>query len=281
MACHGLRATVELVRPRVPREKTEGADDASREGATKATKAPRSESPRPPTGPPCGARVLAVAGVAINADTDLTLASPAAFEAHARTIAGETAAADGGGGGEDPTARDAIPPPRTDSTDAADGDDSKFRECARVIEREGVDVPLVEYEAKLAAAPFPAPAALPKSPKDSKVFPAIVGYSTDRGKDARDQLAAARKRARAPAGTIRAAELRAKLKDLRGKIQDVRRDVAASGEDCGRFGVPGSATRRSSAATNSTGGGGSEYVGYNVRVDEAMVLGGRWANAVG
>ena len=281
VACHGLRATVELVRPRVPREKTEGADDAGREGAMKATKAPRSESPRPPTGPPCGARVLAVAGVAINADTDLTLASPAAFEAHARTIAGETAAADGGGGGEDPTARDAIPPPRTDSTDAADGDDSKFRECARVIEREGVDVPLVEYEAKLAAAPFPAPAALPKSPKDSKVFPAIVGYSTDRGKDARDQLAAARKRARAPAGTIRAAELRAKLKDLRGKIQDVRRDVAASGEDCGRFGVAGSATRRSSAATNSTGGGGSEYVGYNVRVDEAMVLGGRWANAVG
>ena len=32
VACHGLRATVELVRPRVPREKTEGADDASREG---------------------------------------------------------------------------------------------------------------------------------------------------------------------------------------------------------------------------------------------------------
>ena len=84
-----------------------------------------------------------------------------------------------------------------------------------------------------------------------------------------------------PAGTIRAAELRARLKDLRGKIEDVRRDVAASAEDCGGFGVVGAATRRSSAATNSTGGGGSEYVGYVERVDEAMVLGGRWANAVG
>ena len=91
-----------------------------------------------------------------------------------------------------------------------------------------MDVPLVEYEAKLAAAPFPAPAALPKSPKDSKLFPGVVGYSADRAKDARDQLAAARKRASTPAGTIRAAELRARLKDLRGKIEDVRRDVAAS-----------------------------------------------------
>jgi hypothetical protein len=63
----------------------------------KATKAPRSESPRLPSGPPCGARVLAVAGVAVNADTDPALASPAAFEAHARTVAGESAAADGGG----------------------------------------------------------------------------------------------------------------------------------------------------------------------------------------
>ena len=286
VVCHGLQATVELVRPRVPREKPlTGADDAGREGAMKATKAPRSESPRPPTGPPCAARVLAVAGVAINADTDLTLASPAAFEAHARTIAGETAAAGGGGRFQslDSTSRgDAVPPPRTNSTSAADDDDdSKFRECARVIEREGVDVPLVEYEAKLAAAPFPAPAALPKSPKDSKLIAGVVGYSADRGKDARDQLAAARKRASVPAGTIRAAELRARLKDLRGKIEDVRRDVAASAEDCGGFGVVGAATRRSSAATNSTGGGGSEYVGYNVRVDEAMVLGGRWANAVG
>ena len=189
--------------------------------------------------------------MAINADTDLTLASPAAFEAHARTIAGETAAADGGGRGEDPTARDAIPPPRTDSTNAADGDDSKFRECARVIEREGVDVPLVEYEAKLAAAPFPAPAALPKSPKDSKLIAGVAGYSADRGKDARDQLAAARKRASVPAGTIRAAELRARLKDLRGKIEDVRRDVAASAEDCGGFGVVGAATRRSSPPARS------------------------------
>lgn len=286
VVCHGLQATVELVRPRVPREKPlTGADDAGREGAMKATKAPRSESPRPPTGPPCAARVLAVAGVAINADTDLTLASPAAFEAHARTIAGETAAAGGGGRFQslDSTSRgDAVPPPRTNSTSAADDDDdSKFRECARVIEREGVDVPLVEYEAKLAAAPFPAPAALPKSPKDSKLIAGVVGYSADRGKDARDQLAAARKRASVPAGTIRAAELRARLKDLRGKIEDVRRDVAASAEDCGGFGVVGAATRRSSAATNSTGGGGSEYVGYVERVDEAMVLGGRWANAVG
>ena len=286
VVCHGLQATVELVRPRVPREKPlTGADDAGREGAMKATKAPRSESPRPPTGPPCAARVLAVAGVAINADTDLTLASPAAFEAHARTIAGETAAAGGGGRFQslDSTSRgDAVPPPRTNSTSAADDDDdSKFRECARIIEREGVDVPLVEYEAKLAAAPFPAPAALPKSPKDSKLIAGVVGYSADRGKDARDQLAAARKRASVPAGTIRAAELRARLKDLRGKIEDVRRDVAASAEDCGGFGVVGAATRRSSAATNSTGGGGSEYVGYNERVDEAMVLGGRWANAVG
>ena len=286
VVCHGLQATVELVRPRVPREKPlTGADDAGREGAMKATKAPRSESPRPPTGPPCAARVLAVAGVAINADTDLTLASPAAFEAHARTIAGETAAAGGGGRFQslDSTSRgDSVPPPRTNSTSAADDDDdSKFRECARVIEREGVDVPLVEYEAKLAAAPFPAPAALPKSPKDSKLIAGVVGYSADRGKDARDQLAAARKRASVPAGTIRAAELRARLKDLRGKIEDVRRDVAASAEDCGGFGVVGAATRRSSAATNSTGGGGSEYVGYVERVDEAMVLGGRWANAVG
>jgi len=286
VVCHGLQATVELVRPRVPRGKPlTGADDAGREGAMKATKVPRSESPRPPTGPPCAVRVLAVAGVAINADTDLTLASPAAFEAHARTIAGETAAAGGCGRFQslDSTSRgDAVPPPRTNSTSAADDDDdSKFRECARVIEREGVDVPLVEYEAKLAAAPFPAPAALPKSPKDSKLIAGVVGYSADRGKDARDQLAAARKRASVPAGTIRAAELRARLKDLRGKIEDVRRDVAASAEDCGGFGVVGAATRRSSAATNSTGGGGSEYVGYVERVDEGMVLGGRWANAVG
>ena len=284
VACHGLQATVELVRPRVGTgEKPEGTE-SYREGAAKATKAPRSESPRPPPpGPPCVYRILAVAGVAINADTDLTLASPAAFEAHARSIAGETAAADGGGCENRIHAVEpfAVPPPRIDSTSAADDDDSKFRECARVIEREGVDVPLVEYEAKLAAAPFPAPAALPKSPKDSKLFPGVVGYSADRGKDARDQLAAARKRATAPAGTIRAAELRARLKDLRGKIEDVRRDVAASAEDCGRFGEVGAATRRSSAATNSTGGGGSEYVGYTERVDEAMVLGGRWANAVG
>jgi hypothetical protein len=38
--------------------------------------------------------------------------------------------------------------------------------------------------------------------------------------------------------------------------------------------------RRSSAATNSAGDGGSEYVTYNKKVDEAIVLGGRWANAV-
>ena len=278
VTCHGLQATVELVRPRVP-EKPRPADPSERpELAMKATKAPRSESPRLPSGPPCGARVLAVAGVAVNADTDPALASPAAFEAHARTVAGESAAADGGGDENEKSQEK----PSSAALDFADDDDAKFRECARVIERDGVDVPLVEYEAKLATAPFPTSLnALPKSPRAAGGVAGVVGCSTGtRGKDAKDQLAAAHKRALLPAGTTRAAELRVRLKDLRGKIDDVMRDVSAGSEDCGRFGASGKEVRRSSAATNSAGDGGSEYVTYNKKVDEAIVLGGRWANAV-
>jgi hypothetical protein len=98
-----------------------------------------------------------------------------------------------------------------------------------VIERDGVDVPLVEYEAKLATAPFPTSLnALPKSPRAAGGVAGVVGCSTgSRGKDAKDQLAAAHKRALLPAGTTRAAELRARLKDLRAKIDDVMRDVSA------------------------------------------------------
>ena len=189
--CHGLPATVMVVRPQVapteasafealppppapspPPTPPHPPGDAPGAGAS-AFGGESEFAPAPPApesryvGPPTALRVLTVAGVAVNeGTTQAPLLEARAFEAHAFDVAGRIASAGGA-----PAKR--LDPP-TASTSDADGFDALsepdfFRANALVYEREGVWTRFYAFEARLVAAAAAAMAVTSETPSTKVV----------------------------------------------------------------------------------------------------------------
>ena len=219
-------------------------------------------------GTPTSIRVLTVGGVAINDDTVDVLASPAAFEAHAFTISQEAAEMGGPAATRaHPRGRPPAPPPLSplrlgkdaSSSDVTAGsasaaDDEYFRANAFVHEREGAWTPFHLYEAKImAAAPGGVRETLARralhDDRERGVHPRRPRRRRGRRRRRRlrgradpaadaEAFAAARRKATAPEGAARAAELREQIKATREKMDEVEETVAALARD-----APGSEAR--------------------------------------
>ena len=323
--CHELQATVMVVRPRVfptessafvalpppppasppaapPRPPADAADAAP---SPSPFGGDAGEFPEPPpapasryVGPPTEIRVLTVAGVAVNDDTDESLASPEAFEAHALEVADRIAAA----GGPKPKRLD---PPTSDGDpgETVSGRGSEyFRANAFAYEREGVWVRFYEFESKLVACAAAATAAHADTPStkvvDGVSVPGVrsgaVGGSAAGGsggggsggggsgggasasaRRAREDMDARfgemRERALTPAGLARAETLRAQIKALDAVVGETRIAEARVARDASAFGELGRLSRRRRGVDTKR----DTYAGYCEVVDRGISLASR------
>lgn len=304
--CHGLPATVMVVRPQVAPTEASAFEalppppapsppptppyppgDAPGAGAS-AFGGESEFAPPPPApesryvGPPTALRVLTVAGVAVNeGTTQAPLLEARAFEAHAFDVAGRIASAGGA-----PAKR--LHPP-TASTSDADGFDALsepdfFRANALVYEREGVWTRFYAFEARLVAAAAAAMAVTSETPStkvvDGRAIPgarsgAVGGHvvgSAASARAARGDVAArvAEMRARAPtpAGLARAAALRAQIKALDVAVAETAAVASRVARDAASFGRIGRRRRGASAYARDA------YGGYCDAVDRAVAVAG-------
>jgi hypothetical protein len=312
---HKLQATVLVVRPAgvsvdetmfaplpppPPRDAPTTPHTAVPDEGSCGAKSPRGDfdtsaacppSPPPPgtmyVGPPTQIRVLTIAGVAVNEDTDCSLRSPDEFERHAFEIATREFRA----GGKETKRTPPFPRASEEqgSTSAPTETHDYFRANALVYEREGVWVRFLEFEAKVVGAATGYLAITSATPstkivdglsipgiRSGAVGGSVVGSSLS-ARDQRGDMSAKfhdmRTRASTPAGFTRALVLRQTIKALHAALVETENETARLADHGVSFGELGRAARRRAGAPIDTDG--DTYNSYCDVVDRGIALASR------
>lgn len=228
-------------------------------------------------GPATELKILTVAGVAVNEDTDNSLSLPDNFEQHAFDIARGVENA----GGES-TKR--IEPPGSSSEESSP---DYFRANAWVYQREGVWIRFYEFEAKVVAANSTYLAVSSDTPStkvvDGASIPgirsgAVGGHVVGSSQSARDargdmnkKFAEIKQQAMSAQGLERAAVLRSTIKQLDLKLAETKQTQTRLADGCVPFGELGRAARRMKGIDVK----GDTYAGYVETVDRGIALASR------
>tara|TARA_B110001469_G_C9523659_1_gene260577 strand:- start:112 stop:864 length:753 start_codon:yes stop_codon:yes gene_type:complete len=238
-------------------------------------------------GPPTQIRVLTIAGVAVNEDTDCSLRSPDEFERHAFEIATREFRA----GGKETKRTPPFPRASEEqgSTSAPTETHDYFRANALVYEREGVWVRFLEFEAKVVGAASGYLAVTSATPstkivdglsipgiRSGAVGGSVVGSSLS-ARDQRGDMSAKfhdmRTRASTPAGFTRALVLRQTIKALHAALVETENETARLADHGVSFGELGRAARRRAGAPIDTDG--DTYNSYCDVMDRGIALASR------